>query len=215
MMTWEELVELLGPISQQVPIPHARYNIAPSSQILVTKSESSQKTLTTMPWGVKPEWSKRLIINAQAEKYTGQGHSFWKSWQRCLIPTSGFYEWKVTHAGKEPTFIRLKEEKHFAIGGLYRGFEYGGVMVDMTVILTTKPNELMTDIHHRMPVIVARQDHQKWLSRSSSSHEIGPCVAPFPAEKMEAWAVGHLVDNARNDRPECMTPANSEITRDD
>jgi putative SOS response-associated peptidase YedK len=205
MMTWEELVELLGPVKQQVPIPSFRYNIAPSAQILVAKNENEQLTLTTMPWGVKPSWSKGLLINAQSEKYTGAGRSFWKAWQRCLIPASGFFEWQRQEGGKRPTFIRLRDREHFAMGGLTKAFEHGGVMVDMSVVLTTLPNALMADIHNRMPVIIKAQDHEAWLSLRTPPNEIRAAVAPYPSQEMEAWPVDHIVDNARNNRPECVT----------
>jgi len=205
-MSWEELVELLGPIKQQPPIPSARYNIAPSAQILVAKQESAQLALTTMPWGVKPSWSKSLLINAQAEKYGGEGRSFWKSWRRCLVPASGFYEWQKHEHGKTPIFIRVTKRPNFAMGGLYRSFEHGGIMIDMSVILTTRPNTLMADIHHRMPVIVHAQDHTTWLSDRTPQEDVIRMMEPYPSKEMEVWPVAHVVDNARNDRADCMTP---------
>src|SRR5699024_6651377 len=87
--------------------------------------------------------------------------------RRCLIPASGFYEWKKTGNSKQPFHIQLKSEESFAFAGLWDNWETEGEVIHSCTIITTKPNNLMSDIHNRMPVILPKEDEKAWLDRTN------------------------------------------------
>jgi putative SOS response-associated peptidase YedK len=74
--------------------------------------------------------------------------------------------------------------------------------------LTTEANEVVQPVHERMPVIVGQQHYDLWLSRKvQKPQELAAVLCPYPAETMRSFPVGPLVNDARNDAPECLPPA--------
>src|SRR5262245_20545422 len=100
------------------------FNITPTRRTpVVTRNSPNQVSL--MKWGLVPSWSKEpqvkfSTINARAEKVTESAvyRGPFKR-QRCLVPASGFYEWRATPEGKDPYYIRLKSQELFSFAGLY------------------------------------------------------------------------------------------------
>lgn len=192
-----------------------RYNIAPSQPILVIPNDGQDKA-DFFVWGLIPKWAKdpaigNKLINARgetvAEKPSFRGGFKHK---RCLILADGFYEWKAAGSKtKTPYFIHMKDRKPFAFAGLWDEWNSpDGGPLRTCVIITTEPNELMSAIHNRMPVILDPQDYALWLDSAPQTPEnlIG-LIKPFPAEAMTAHPVSTLVNKPGNDRPECVVPA--------
>ena len=104
------------------------------------------------------------MINARAET-VAEKPSFRSAFKRgrCLVVADGFYEWKKTGKAKQPLYIRLKDEHPFAFAGLAEHWHRGDRVIDSCTIITTDPNELMADIHDRMPVILSPDDYDLWL----------------------------------------------------
>jgi len=190
--------------------PH--YNIAPGQLVpVITRSSPNQVIL--MKWGLIPHWAKdpRIgykMINARAEtlnekptfKYSLKNH-------RCLIPTSGFYEWKHIGEDKIPFYIRLKGKDMFAFAGLYDIWKDAeGYPLKTFTIITTSPNEFMSTIHHRMPVILTEEAEDIWLDQSLTDiDKLLALLTPTTAE-MESIKVSKLVNNPNNDSPEIIKP---------
>jgi putative SOS response-associated peptidase YedK len=127
---------------------------------------------------------------------------------RCLIPATGFYEWRAEPAGtaKTPLHIRLKDGQPFAFAGLWLPGTDGGPPT--AAIVTTRANELMQPIHQRMPVILAPEDERPWLDPALADPEaVLPLLRPYPSAAMTAWAVRPLVNRVTNDGPELLVPA--------
>ena len=190
-----------------------RYNVAPTQTLPVVVKQSPNR-LVLMRWGLIPAWAKdgkteTPLINARAETLA-QKRTFRQllSAQRCLVPASGFYEWKQTAAGKVPHYIRLKDEALFAFAGLYdRWTDQSGTELFSYTIITTEPNELMAGIHNRMPVILPREAEEAWLNPDETEAEqLLPLLRPYPAEAMEAVPVSRAVNNVRNDYPMFQRP---------
>jgi len=79
----------------------------------------------------------------------------------CLVPTTGFYEWKKVGNRKVPYFIRLKDEKYFALAGLWDHWkDPKGEEIKSFTIITTKANEALSKIHPRTPVILKKGDER-------------------------------------------------------
>ena len=167
-------------------------------------------------WGLIPSWSKdpsiaNKLINARgetiAEKPSFRGGFKYK---RCLILTDGFYEWKVVQGEKTktPYFIHMKDKKPFAFAGLWDEWQSsdGGALRTCTII-TTEPNELMSTLHNRMPVILDSADYSQWLDPAPRTPEsLLPLIRSFPADRMSAYPVSTMVNSPGNDRAECILP---------
>ncbi|MEL6653728.1 MAG: SOS response-associated peptidase, partial [Bacteroidota bacterium] len=127
--------------------------------------------------------------------------------QRCLVPADGFYEWKRSPEGKQPYRITLQDETLFYFAGLFDSWRSPeGQTIYSYTIVTTEPNELMLDIHDRMPVILDAGSAERWLSQQESAGELRELFVPFPAERMKAYPVSPLVGNVRNESSRLIDP---------
>jgi len=191
----------------------ARYNVAPS-QTLPIIDQSGQ--LTLMRWGLIPSWAKEpsvgnRMINARAETIA-QKPAFRKALrtQRCLVPASGFFEWKKTADGKVPHYFHRRDDELFAFAGLYdawRNPATGDEILSYT-ILTTTPNQLVAPVHDRMPVMLTRDHEELWLNPDETEPErLLPLLAPYPAGDMEAHPVSRLVNSPATDAPQLIEVA--------
>jgi putative SOS response-associated peptidase YedK len=198
------------------PDQHApRFNIAPTQPVLAIPNDGKNRA-DFFAWGLIPAWAKdsalgARMINARAEtlaeKPAFRGALKYK---RCLIPTSGFYEWKTMEGQKTktPHFIHLKSGKPFAFAGLWDEWNSpeGGSLRTCTII-TTEPNALMESIHNRMPVILPADHFAAWLDPAPrKSDELTPLLRSYDPTLMEAYPVSTLVNSPANDRAECVVP---------
>ncbi len=180
------------------------YNIAPTTQVVIVRQQEEAREATYARWGLIPSWVKdyksfKPLFNAKAET-VHEKPSFKDSFKRkrCLVPASGFYEWK----DKQPHYIRVLDSSLLAFAGLWSRWSYGGETIESCTVLTTTPNELMSKLHHRMPVILQAKDYSLWLDDSKSEQEeLEHLFTPFPAENMSTHPVAQDVGNVRNNGP--------------
>jgi putative SOS response-associated peptidase YedK len=186
-----------------------RYNVAPGQMVMAVISDGEKNRLGELKWGLIPSWAKDekigyKMINARDEtvdKLPSYRMPFRS--KRCLIPADGFYEWRKSD--KQPFRITLKSEQIFSMAGLYDTWiAPDGTKISSCTIITTDPNELMSDIHDRMPMILSRDDEQKWLDRNQTVEDLKKMLKPFPMEEMKAYPVSKIVGNARNDHADCI-----------
>ena len=147
-----------------------------------------------------PSWAKDASIgnrlaNARGETIADRPafKAAFRQW-RCLVPASGFYEWKATRSGKQPYYIRPAGDELFGLAGiteLWRG------QLRTVCLITTGANELMRGIHDRMPVIVPVQDYDAWLD--PRSHAAEQFIRPYPAHLMRTHPVSKAVSDAANE----------------
>lgn len=194
------------------PILDARYNIAPTQSVAVVRATAAGRELSFLRWGLIPSWAAdpsigNRLINARAETVAGKP-SFRAAFKqrRCLVPASGFYEWKKeSPKRKQPYFIRPRDGGLFALAGLWECWhDPHGQPVESYTLLTTEANELMQPLHERMPVILDPSSERAWLDPSSSSDALHSLLVPFPSERMERFAVTSYVSNAKNEGPQCL-----------
>jgi putative SOS response-associated peptidase YedK len=210
-----EIKELITRFSIDTPIadmPRPRYNLAPTQDAPIVVRASPNR-LVMMRWGLIPFWAKDAkigsrMINARAESLA-ERPAFRGSLKdrRCLVPTTGFYEWKAAD-GKVPYLARVKESRLFAMAGLYDRWKGpSGQEVHSFTIVTTSANELMSPIHDRMPVILSREDEDAWLAPGPLDDATrGRLLRPFPPERMEAYPVSGMVNDLSNDSEELVRP---------
>ena len=214
------LLEFFG--LEDIPQTAPRYNIAPTQPVAaVRESAGGGRELTHFRWGLVPSWAKdpsigNRMINARSET-ASQKPSFRNAirYRRCLVAADGFYEWKKPPGGgkapKQPFFIGMADKSPFAFGGIWETWSDGdGGETDSCAILTTGPNSHMEGIHDRMPVIVKPEDFDIWLdTKMQDTRELSGMFAPFDAGLMRAHPVSTLVNNPRNDDPECLAEIRS------
>lgn len=188
-----------------------RFNIAPSQPIAVITNQNPQQ-LDLFKWGLVPSWSKdpsigNKMINARVET-AAEKPSFRDAFKkrRCLIPATGFYEW--AQSDKTPMYVHLKDDDVFAFAGLWETWhDPAGGMLHTATILTTEPNDLLSQFHHRMAIILRPEDYDEWLRPEPlTPHDLMPLLQPYPAELMDAYEVSKLVNSPANDSPDCITP---------
>src|SRR5207249_1088074 len=135
--------------SQILDLPFAaRYNIAPSQEVLAIADYGSGPEVKSLAWGLIPSWSTdgKGFINARAETLE-EKPSFSESFRlrRCLIPADGFFEWKRTGREKRPYYFQVNDEIPFAFAGIWDTWRNRGDVVTSFAIITTAPNELVAE----------------------------------------------------------------------
>ncbi|MGA2105909.1 SOS response-associated peptidase [Methanoregula sp.] len=172
----------------------SHFNIAPgSTNPVIVAHERAEAVM--MQWGLVPHWAKDITathkpINARAESLEEKPmfRDLLKS-KRCLVPASGFFEWKKEAGHKVPFYIHVKDDPIFSFAGLYDIWQNpAGTILQTYTIITTAANELVAPLHDRMPVILRQDDEIRWLSRDViPAEEINRILAQYPAEGMEAY----------------------------
>jgi len=192
-----------------------RYNIAPTSIVpVIRQSPEGERLADLLKWGLIPHWAKDPSIglkltNARAESLT-EKPSFRDAFKRrrCIVPASGFYEWKAETAGKQPYYIRSRSEVPLAMAGLWESWrDPEGVVVRTFCIITTEANTLMAQIHQRMPVLLRRDDFARWLNPAVPGEQLRALLEPYPAELLDAWPVSKAVSRASNEGVELIKRA--------
>lgn len=192
-----------------------RYNIAPSQPVAVVPNDGSRR-LDFYIWGLIPSWAKDAkigsrIINARAEtlaeKPAFRGPFRYK---RCLIFADGFYEWRQDQNSKlkVPMYIHMKSKKPFAFAGLWDLWQSpDGSEIKSCTIITTEPNELVAQIHNRMPAILRPDACEVWLDpQMKDTSRLSELLSPYPADEMVAYPVSRAVNDPQNDSLECILP---------
>lgn len=192
-----------------------RYNVAPSQMIAVVTDPAARAVLR-MRWGLVPSWAKdpaigMQMINARAETVM-EKPSFRAAFarRRCLILADGFYEWQKPPAGQsgrsQPYHFRLADGAPFAFAGLWEQWQPPeGEPLTTCTIITCAANELVAPVHARMPVILTGDSAWNWLELTDQA-ALHSLLRPYPAESMQAAAVGRRVSSAGYDGPECLLP---------
>ncbi|MEI6890332.1 MAG: SOS response-associated peptidase [Bacteroidales bacterium] len=206
----DELIEERFGVRVRTAIYKARYNCAPGQELAVI-SNLNPETLSFYHWGLIPSWAKEKsigyrLINARSETIT-EKPSYKSAFRgrRCLVPADSFFEWKKD-GDKNPYRILMKDEKLFSMAGIWDHWTTpDGEIIHSFSILTTSPNELLSGIHDRMPVILGRADEKRWLSPLSDS-ELMSMLKPYPPEKMKAYKISKLVNSPKNDSAEILIP---------
>ncbi|MDP2640060.1 MAG: SOS response-associated peptidase [Betaproteobacteria bacterium] len=196
----------------------ARYNVAPATDQLVILEEGGRRVARWHRWGLIPHWAKDKTIgyrtiNARGESVAAKP-AFRAAFRqrRCLVPATGFYEWKVEDGGKQPYLIRPRSGGLFSFAGLWESWTGPEGELRSFTIVTTGPNELMARIHDRMPAIIARAQYARWLDPAlQDPAEVQPMIASHPAGELQAIPVGRRINSARNQGPELIEPAGEPL----
>ena len=189
------------------------YNVAPSQSVLAVINNGAHNKMGFLRWGLIPPWAKDIsigykMINARAETLT-EKPSFRNAYKkkRCLIVADSFYEWKrIDSKTKTPMRIKLKSDELFAMAGLWESWKSPeGKSIFSCSVITTQPNELVQDIHDRMPVILKPEDEKFWLDSSiTDTTKLQHLLKPLDQRLMEVYEVSPLVNSPKNNSIELI-----------
>jgi len=188
-----------------------KYNIAPTQQIFTINKESNERVGKIRSWGLISSWSKEpkigsKMINARSETVTEK--PAFKSafrYRRCLIPALGFYEWNRKEKNKQPYYIRMRDGTLFTFAGLWENWKkVEGKEIESCTILTTEANNVVNQIHDRMPVILRHEDFDLWLDSHSNIELLKPLLIPYSSEKMQMYPVNSYVNKTQNEDSKCI-----------
>ena len=195
------------------------YNIAPSNKVPVVVMKD-KLDIEYMQWGFVPFWAKDekigfKMINARSEDIENKP-SFKRCLvnKRCLIPASFFYEWQKQGKDKQPYLFKLKDRDIFSFAGLYDDWKTPvGENKRTFTIITTEANDVVGQIHDRMPVILKKEDELKWVSPILHDVDmIKEMLKPYPDKEMTSFPVSKEVNSSRENSKELIKeiPINSK-----
>ncbi len=194
-----------------------QYNVAPTQQIPVLRRDGEDWQLDAMRWWLVPRWSdgpstKYSMFNAKSETL-GKSRAYAEPFkrQRCIIPVSGYYEWKKEHGAKVPYYIEPADDPGFAFAGLWDSWRSEEQVVNSCTIITAASPPSMMSIHHRIPVHLTSTEVSAWLDPDASAATLNQLLAPTIRTDIQVTPVSTYVNNARNKDPRCVEPLGETI----
>ncbi len=196
------------------PLPPS-WNVAPTDTVYAIAEHNNERQLGTFEWGLIPWWAKdRKIaakhINARVETAADKP-AFRDSFRdkRCIVPADGFYEWEKKEKGKLPHFIYRSTGEPLALAGLWATWKDPETEERhrTCTIITGEPNDVVSPLHNRMPVILPESTWEAWLDPSADDPAaiqavLGSVETPGLAEH----AVSTLVNKVANNLPDLVQP---------
>ena len=191
-----------------------RYNVAPTQHVPILLSADGRRVLDVFRWGLIPWWAKdasigNKMINARAETVV-EKPAYRSAFQRrrCLVPASGFYEWKKTPGGKVPHWIHPADGALLTFAGVWEAWRPAkdAEPVLSFTILTTTPSADVAQVHDRMPVVVAREHRDAWLGAETPADELLPLLRPAPDGLLRMHPVSTAVNRPAFDGTELIEP---------
>lgn len=192
------------------------WNIGPMASATIVRSEAGTRSLTRARWGLVPGWARDeasgvRMFNARAE--TVQEKPAYRGafrHRRCVVPMSGFYEWKQTSGGKQPWYVTRADGKPMACAGLWEYWEGAGDhALETFTVITTAPNAFMQTLHDRMPVVLEPADIGAWLDGSDAASS-ARLLAPAAEGVLRGHAVSKRVGNVRINDASLVDPIETQ-----
>jgi putative SOS response-associated peptidase YedK len=202
-----KIVNLVEPLYADNTPP--RYNGAPGQEHWVIRQnpKDGQRSLDRLWWGLIPHWTKdekggRKPINARSETIVSLP-TFRDAYKRrrCLLPIDNFFEWKAIKGekAKQPHAIGMQSGEPFAVAAIWENWQKPGTDEWMRTfaVVTCAANELMADIHDRMPVIIPPESYDHWLS--TLDEDPNGLLVPYPSAPMKVWPISRRVNKPEHD----------------
>jgi putative SOS response-associated peptidase YedK len=194
-----------------------RYNAAPSQELLVIREnhKTGERSLDLIKWGLIPHWWQdrkggRKPINAKAETLA-RLPMFREAYaaRRCIVPVDGFFEWRAIKGAraKQPFAIAMKDGSPFGLAGLWENWRNPGTgeWERTFVIITVPSNDLVAQIHDRMPAILEPKSYDRWLGLEPDPRDL---LITYPSEPMKMWPISTRVNSPENDDPLLLEKVN-------
>ena len=198
---------LEGPIEGYEP----SYNIAPSQQVVSIIHDGEKMRAGTLQWGLVPSWAddKNIgykMINARSETaHTKPSFRKLMTEKRCLIIADSFYEWQHKDGVKEAKRIQVENRPLFAFAGLWDRWQHNDEVLFTCTILTKDSNPFMRNIHHRMPIILPKDQEEAWISSSfRQPSEAKEFLEEIEHDPFTAYTVSNYVNKVAHNDTKCI-----------
>jgi len=187
------------------------YNIAPTQSTIIITNTKSLK-IEKAHWGFSFDNEKynlkKNIINSRLETIKEKllfKESFEK--RKCVIPANGYYEWSIKNNIKIPYFINIPDKESFYFAGIWKYLDFKKSTSKVFSIITKPANNLLEEIHERMPVTLSVEESKDYLDHENSNYLINN-VHSIIEEYFEFFEISKFVNNPINNSPECIKPIN-------
>lgn len=193
-----------------------RYNIAPGQAAVVVVSRAGKRQLELMKWGFVPAGAKDMNSIFRYKTYSVRSEQVFEKnlfkeairHRRCLVPVSGFYEWRRADGVKKPYYIQLKDQKPFLLAGIYSDWtDKDGKQQSLYSIISTEANQEMSVMSERMPLILQSQDETNWLDDTKTeAGMVYDLMRSYPNETLLIHEVSDAVNGTKVDTAKLITP---------
>jgi putative SOS response-associated peptidase YedK len=191
------------------------YNLCPTQDTVVLRLVDGERQLEEMRWQLVPNFepaftTKLSTINAKSETvFDSRLFGDLVVRQRCIVPLSGFFEWKTDGQQKSPFKIHLQNDTVMSVAGIWETWRPGTRHQRRSFsIMTTAANQFMREIHDRMPVILDNEGTADWLNPEIHERkDLEEILQPCPDEWLTLVEVSPLVNSPKNNGPELLHPA--------
>ncbi len=201
-------LDIISEINQREP----QYNIAPTQKAPVVVHGEGGYHVRAYRWGLVPHWSKDLkfgakTINARADTVaTKPSFREASKKRRCLVPASGYYEWKGQAPNKQPYFIHDPAGDLLMFAGLWEGWRESpdAEWVHTYTVITGEPGKVSGDIHDRQPVILPPDLWSVWCEALPADAQ--GVLAKVPEAELVYHPVTRAVGSPKNNSPKLVEP---------
>lgn len=212
-VTSDPLHQLIVEITGRGFVIDTRFNLAPTEQVpVLLKDSEGQWDLRDMRWWLVPWWSespapKYSMFNARSETLT-KSRAFRDSFERrrCVLPVTGYYEWRKEGNVKVPYYITPLDQSGFAFAGLWDRWKGQDQVIESCTIVTVAATEAMNPIHNRMPAQLLPEEVHQWLDAEADRDSLLSLLTPRLPEPLLVTTVSTYVNNARNKDERCVEP---------
>jgi putative SOS response-associated peptidase YedK len=189
--------------------PGGRFNVAPTDESAVLVQRDDRRAIVAYRWGLIPHSATDAkagsrMFNARAETLNSSpAYRAAVRRRRCVVPVDSFYEWRVEDGVRQPYRIHRPDGQPLPLAGLWAGWrdpETGEVRRTFSIVTTT-PNDVVAELHDRMPVILDDDSWRRWVAPTTELGELSGLLGPAPDGFLAAYRVNRLVNNVRNDGP--------------
>lgn len=212
-VTSDPLNQLVVEIAGRGFVIDTRLNLAPTEQVpVLLRDKEGEWDLRDMRWWLVPYWSdapsnKYSMFNAKSETLS-KSRAFREPFarRRCLVPATGYYEWRKEGQQKVPFYITPEDGSGFAFAGLWDRWRNDDEVVESCTIVTAAAPEAMLPIHNRIPVHLTNDQAHAWVDPEADRDSLKSLLAPTIRFPLAVTPVSTYVNNARNKEERCIEP---------
>ncbi len=191
------------------------YNVAPTQEVMVVHEHDGKRKAVPMQWQLIPHWSKSRKLKFPTINARAEGIAKKPTWRtpfknsRCIIVNSGFIEWKKLENEKQPYLITLKNKPISGFAGIFDTWldEETGETIESCAIITTTANEILNQIHERMPVYLHPEEYEEWLDpENHNTDALEELLVPYPSEAVNYFKINKAIGSVKNNAREFLKP---------
>jgi putative SOS response-associated peptidase YedK len=192
-----------------------KFNVAPPQYVPAGRQHAGESEGVLLRWGLIPSWtlgqptSGHVSVDLDHMERADAFRSAWLNSQRCILPVSGFFVWRLTRKRyRQPFFVSLMDRSVFGLAAIWdRWVGEDDDVIESCCLIRVAANDLMADIaqaDRRMPAILRRADYDRWLRGTPG--EAKTALRPYDARRMQAHAVSPRINSARHDDAALIRP---------